>query len=57
MATSQAGIKFYLSQEKANRLRRLADKERRTQTILLQEAVDLLFASRDNENHSQKASA
>lgn len=46
MATTQVGIKFYVGQDKADALRKLVDKERRTQTVLLQEALDLLFASR-----------
>ena len=54
MATTQAPIKFYTAQERAERLRKMVDKERRTQTVLLNEALDLLFASRDNENHSVK---
>lgn len=51
---AQIAIKFYVSQDKAERLRQLAEKERRTQTVLLEEAVDLLFAAYENENHSVK---
>lgn len=54
MATSQAPIKFYTAQDRKTRLDKMADKERRTQTVLLNEALDLLFSSRDNENHSVK---
>ena len=54
MATTQAPIKFYTAQERADRLEKMAGKERRTKTVLLNEALDLLFASRDNENHSVK---
>ena len=54
MATKQGKIVFYDSEERIERLVKLAEKERRTRTTLLQEALDLLFASRDNENHSVK---
>ncbi len=57
MATTQAPIKFYTAQERADRIKKMCDKERRTQTVLLNEALDLLFASRDNEKHSQRAEA
>lgn len=49
MATTQAPIKFYTAQERKTRLDKMADKERRTQTVLLNEALDLLFASREKE--------
>lgn len=54
MATEQAKICFYDSREREARLKALVAKERRTQTVLMQEALDLLFASRENENHSVK---
>lgn len=54
MATTQTLLRFYTSQERAERIKKMCDKERRTQTVLLNEALDLLFASRDNENHSVK---
>lgn len=54
MSTAQAPVKFYTAQERALRLEKMADKERRTKTVLLNEALDLLFASRDNERHSVK---
>lgn len=47
MATEQAPIRFYTAKERADRLRKMVDKERRTQTVLLNEALDLLFASRE----------
>jgi len=36
-------------------LRTLASNERRTITALLEEAVELLRASRDSQTHSRKA--
>lgn len=49
MSTAQAPIKFYTAQDRKARLDKMADKERRTQTVLLNEALDLLFASREKE--------
>lgn len=54
MATEQTGLKFYTAQERADRLRKMVDKERRTQTMLLNEALDLLFASRDKEQRAEE---
>lgn len=49
MATEQAKLAFYTAQERADRVKKMCDKERRTQTVLLNEALDLLFASREKE--------
>jgi len=55
MATTQERIAFYADAVRAFKLRTLADNERRTITTLMNEAMDLLFASRDNQHHSRKA--
>lgn len=49
MATEQSKLVFYTAQERADRIKKMCDKERRTQTVLLNEALDLLFASREKE--------
>ena len=54
VATEQAKFVFYDGNENKQRLELLAERERRTVTSMLREALELLFASRDNENHSRK---
>lgn len=46
---SQGKIVFWEDFDRIERLEKLATKERRTRTVLLKEALDLLFASREKE--------
>jgi len=48
-------LKFFLPDQDVFWLRTLASNERRTITALLEEAVELLRASRDSQKHSRKA--
>ncbi len=48
VARAQGKVTFWDDQERIAKLTKLAEKERRTKTTLLHEALDLLFASRDN---------
>ena len=55
MSSQKEALKFYLPDQDVFWLRTLASNERRTITALLEEAVELLRASRDSQTHSRKA--
>jgi len=55
MSSQKEALKFYLPDQDVFWLRTLASNERRTITALLEEAVELLRASRDSQKHSRKA--
>jgi predicted transcriptional regulator len=54
MARGQGKVTFWDDQERIAQLNKLAEKERRTKTTLLHEALDLLFASRENVSAAER---